>query len=210
MPPRSPARISAIALDAMGVIYSTGDDLRQLLIPFVRSRRPELTEADIAPAYRACYREGAPAETLWRTVALDPTVEDAYLASYQLTPGVLDFLKRMQTLRIPVFGFSNDVAEWAPKRRRLHNLDPYFAGWVVSGDLKSPKPNPLIYQRLLDMLPCPPQACRYVDDRIPNLEMGLKVGLRPVLFGAQPTASRWPSASSFPELSALTVDAAHP
>lgn len=194
----------------MGVIYPTGDDLRQLLIPFIRARRRDLTEADIAPLYRACYREGAPVEVLWRAVGLDSSIEDDYLATYQLTPGLLDFLQRMQALRIPVFGFSNDVAEWAPKRRHLHNLDPYFAGWVVSGELRSHKPNPPMYQRLLGMLPCPPADCFYVDDRVPNLETGVKFGLRPILFGVQPTVFSWLAAASFPELSALVADEAQP
>src|SRR5688500_5938148 len=108
----------------MGVIYSAGDDLRQLLIPFIRARRPELTEAEIAPLYRACYRHGVPAEAFWRGVGLDPSVEDAFLGTYELMPGVVNFLKQMQVAHIPVFGFSNDVAEWATKRGRLHDLDP--------------------------------------------------------------------------------------
>ncbi len=46
----------------------------------------------------------------------------------------------MREASIPVYGLSNDVGEWAALRRELLGIDGYFAGWVISGEVKSRKP----------------------------------------------------------------------
>ena len=68
--------IKAIVLDAMGVIYPVGDDLRVLLMPFLRSRGCTLSDDEIIALYRACYRDGLAAAAFWEAVACDGRVED--------------------------------------------------------------------------------------------------------------------------------------
>jgi len=182
-------RIEAVALDAMGVLYPVADDLRELLIPYLRSKGCTAPDEAIIEAYRACYRGGAPAETIWQASGCDwqdGALERDYLACYELSTGVVEFLEAMRARSIPVYGLSNDVGEWAPVRRRLLGIDKYFAGWVISAEVGRPKPAPEIYQRLIDLLPCPPEACLFVDDRAENLEAGKAIGLQTVLFGSQP------------------------
>jgi hypothetical protein len=55
----------------------------------------------------------------------------------------------MKAEGIPVHMLSNDVQEWSRNGRGLHSLDDYFAGFVISGELKAYKPNPAIYPTLL-------------------------------------------------------------
>ena len=180
--------VRAVALDAMGVIFPVPDDLRDLLIPFLRSKGSTVTDEAIIDAFRACYRNGAPASSIWQCAGLDAgntAIEDEYLASYTLNEGVIEFLEAMQAAVVPVYGLSNDVGEWARKRLPRLGLDGLFEAWVFSSEVRSPKPEPAIYGHLLEMLPCPPEACVFVDDRAANLDAARAPGLQTLLFGAR-------------------------
>ena len=200
--------IEAVALDAMGVIYPVADDLRDLLIPYLRSKGCTVPDETLIEAYRACYRAGAPASTIWEASGCDWTdgaLEREFLACYQLNDGVIDFLQAMRAHSIPVYGLSNDVGEWASLRRRLLGIDQYFAGWVISSDVGKAKPAPEIYQALVDMLPCPPAACLFVDDRVENLRAGYDAGLQGAWFSAD-ADDGFPSVADFNALSGLVLE----
>ena len=140
----------------------------------------------IIEAYRACYRGGAPAASIWECAGLDGSsgVEDEYLERYELNPGVFEFLETMRASSTPVFGLSNDVGEWTRKRLPRLGLDGLFAGWIVSSDVRSTKPQLEIYARLVEILPCASEDCVFVDDRDVNLSGAREAGLRTLLFGA--------------------------
>ena len=182
--------IEAVALDAMGVMYPVADDLRELLIPYLRTKGCTVPDEAIIDAYRACYRDGAPARQLWGRAGCDwydGALERQFFACFELNAGVVDFLEAMRENSTPVYGLSNDVGEWAGQRRQVLGIDHYFSGWVISSEVRSPKPEPAIYQHLLEMLPCSPGACLFIDDRVPNLEAARSAGLATVLFSAEAT-----------------------
>jgi putative hydrolase of the HAD superfamily len=201
-------KVKAVALDAMGVIFPEGDDLRSLLIPFVQARAGDLSEAEIAPPYRECYRNGATSKSLWEALGFDygdGTLEDEFLATYKLTPGVVAFLESMAWVSTPIYGLSNDVAEWSVKRRNTFELDKHFAGWVISGELKTYKPDPRMYEALVAMLPCEPGECVFVDDRERNLNAARDHGLQTVFFGATSSEGHQ-VVSNFEELERLVLN----
>jgi hypothetical protein len=89
--------IRAVALDAMGVVYTFGDDLRFLLIPFLRQNDCLHSDDEIVSAYFRCYRDGEAAATLWAEMAPGrdaEELEEAFLALYELTPGLFPFWSR--------------------------------------------------------------------------------------------------------------------
>jgi FMN phosphatase YigB (HAD superfamily) len=114
----------------------------------------------------------------------------------------------MRRQSVPVYGLSNDVAEWARKRLATRGLDRFFAGWVFSSEVRAQKPQPLIYQRLLELLPCPPGACLFVDDRAANLDAARVAGLKTALFGGETAGER--SIPDFASLTAYVLDATAP
>jgi FMN phosphatase YigB (HAD superfamily) len=198
-------QVQAVALDAMGVIYPVADDLRELLIPYLRSKGCTVPDNEVIDAYRACYRDGATARSIWDLAGCDwadGALEHEFLACYELNAGVIEFLEAMHERSIPVYGLSNDVGEWAPVRRRLLGIDQFFSGWAISSEVRKPKPAPEIYQRLIDMLPCPAAACVFVDDRAENLDAAVTHGLRTVLYASSGTSDH-PAVASFQELGAL-------
>ncbi|MGE0057314.1 MAG: HAD family hydrolase [Dehalococcoidia bacterium] len=181
------ARFKAVALDMMGVVYPIGDDLRGLIIPFLKSEGCDLPDQAFIDAYRTCYKGGGNAEFFWQSLGYTPPydeIESLLLHEYQLTFGAVEFLEALRVQDVPVFSLSNDVAEWASRRRKLHGIDDYFSGAVISGEIGVPKPEPAIYQALIDRLPCAPEECLFVDDRPSNLDGAAREGLATVLFGA--------------------------
>ncbi|MPZ49547.1 MAG: HAD-IA family hydrolase [Dehalococcoidia bacterium] len=182
------SRFKAVALDMMGVVYSAGDDLREIVIPYLKERGCLESDDEIVAAYRSCYREGASARSFWETLGFDPphdAIEEGLLSRYELMPGAVLFLETMVSEAIPVFSLSNDVAEWATMRRQRFGLESYFRGCVVSGECKISKPQAGIYRILAQMLPCSTSECIFVDDREANLDGALTKGFRTALFGAE-------------------------
>jgi len=179
-------KFKAIALDMMGVVYPTGDDLRELLIPYLQREGIELNRDVIIEAYRRSYRQGESATSFWENLGLaapHEAIEARLMDLYELSPGARDFLDYLAANEVPTYSLSNDVAQWAIRRRKHLGIDHYFAGSVISGELGVPKPEPAIYQALAKLIPCSPPECLFVDDRPVNVEGAAKVGFATVLFG---------------------------
>lgn len=70
------------------------------------------------------------------------------------------------------------------KKRSAHALDflPYLEGGVFSCDVHQIKPEPEIYETLLQRYQLKSEACVFVDDNPANIEMAQKLGFYAVLF----------------------------
>ena len=172
--PDSKQRI--LVLDAMGVIYRVGDDVADLLVPFIR----EQGGVEDASAIEAVYREASlgrfDAGEFWRRVGVSPSLEDEYLARFELSEGVFDVLERAPTRFQSVVCLSNDLSEWSRKLRRRFHLEQHFAAWYISGDLQLRKPDSQIYARVLADLGVPAARLVFVDDRVKNLDPAAELG----------------------------------
>lgn len=184
------APLQMVVLDAMGVMYTSGDDVADLLIPFVRKHDCQLSDADITSLYRQCslgrYSSGA----LWQRLGLKGNpdeLDESYLQQHTLMPGLRSFLHTLRAWDMPIACLSNDVAEWSRRLRKIHALEGVIAAWIISGEVGIRKPDPGIYEYCLSMLQLPAQACLFLDDRLPNLEAARSLGFRTAWF--QPDAS---------------------
>ena len=70
-----------LVLDAMGVLYQAGDDVAELLVPFVRQRgTASLSAEDIDRAYVAASLGQVEPADFWKRMGVDAALEDDYLA----------------------------------------------------------------------------------------------------------------------------------
>lgn len=176
---QKPASIHLVILDAMGVIYTSGDDVADLLIPFVRKHGCQLADPDIVHLYRQCSLGKYSSGVLWQRLGLkgDPDeLDEAYLQQHTLMPGLPSFLQTLRTWGMPIACLSNDVAEWSRRLRQKHALESMIAPWIISGEVGIRKPDPGIYEYCLEVLQLPPQACVFLDDRPANLETARSLG----------------------------------
>lgn len=178
-----------LVLDAMGVIYRVGDDVNDLLVPFVR----EKGGLDDAERLDADYLEASlgriDAAELWRRLKLPAVLEDEYLRRFTLSEGLFELLQFARQRYERVYCLSNDLSEWSRKLRHMLQLEPYFAGWYISGDLGLRKPDPRIYVHMLDVLGVEPPRLVFVDDRVKNLDAAAELGIRTVLYDVDRTGS---------------------
>ena len=171
----------------MGVIFQVGDDVADLLVPFVHEKGGAANSSDIEAAYEEASLGRISAPMLWNRVGLWHDLEDEYLSRFVLTDDLPELLEDAAPRFERIYCLSNDVPEWSVKLRRRFGLEPYFSGWYISGDLGMRKPDPAIYARILTDLGADPAEVLFVDDRPKNLEPAAKLGMHTVLYHPEDT-----------------------
>jgi putative hydrolase of the HAD superfamily len=179
-----------LVLDAMGVLYQAGDDVAELLVPFVRRHgTANLSAEDVERDYVAASLGRMEPAEFWARMGVDAGREDEYLAGHRLIDGTLDALPRLKARYGRLACLSNDVSRWSLKLRRQFGLETWIDRWFISGDLGLRKPSPDIYRRAVGDLGVTPQQIVFVDDRPCNLDAARELGLQTVLLDAGRTAS---------------------
>jgi HAD superfamily hydrolase (TIGR01509 family) len=173
-------------LDAMGVIFESADDARDLLVPFAQRQGSRLDRDAIVDEYRTCSLGRFSSAELWQRLGVSGDAEalDAsHLEAHRLTPGIADFLQHARDAGVRVGCVSNDVSEWARWLRARHALDALVSPWITSGDVMARKPDVKIYAHLESATGLAPDRCVIVDDREPNLDAAAGLGFTTVRFG---------------------------
>lgn len=176
-----PERTKILVLDAMGVIYAVGDDVRDLLCPYILEKGGCRDISKIVELYRITSLGKMTSSEFWSKVGLDPGMEDDYLQKLRLADGLLDFLSEIIPGRT-IFCLSNDVSEWSKKLRNRFDLAKYIDGFVISGDVGFRKPDPAIFKKLLDQAGADSKAIIMVDDSPRNLDTAAELGMATILF----------------------------
>jgi putative hydrolase of the HAD superfamily len=173
---------AALVLDAMGVIYSVGDDVADLLCPFICEYGGQRDRATVESLYREASLGRLSASDFWRAVQLDPAVENDYLQRLSLSPDVIEFLCDPPSCLSEIWCLSNDVSEWSRKLRERFGLGQLMRGFVISGDVGARKPDAAIFQKLFAEMSLEPSQAVLVDDRQPNLDAAQQLGMETILF----------------------------
>jgi HAD superfamily hydrolase (TIGR01509 family) len=172
-----------LILDAMGVLYEAGDDVAELLVPFVgKHGRSDLSADAVDRDYVEASLGRMDAEAFWRRMGVDPLLEDSYLAGHRLIEGTVEALAELKQRHGRLACLSNDVSSWSLKLRQRFGLERWIDHWFISGDLGLRKPSAEIYRLAADRLGVSPQEVMFVDDRLRNLEAAKAVGFNTVLF----------------------------
>jgi HAD superfamily hydrolase (TIGR01509 family) len=174
-----------LILDAMGVMYPVGDDVKYLLCPFIAEKGGITDIEKISSLYNDASLGKMTSTEFWQAVGIDPILEDEYLQRHKLTDGLIEFLEAMNSSDIEVWCLSNDLAEWAKKLRDRFKLARYIRGFVISGDVGLRKPDPAIFHHLLHQTGVSANEAVFVDDNPRNLASAAKMGFRTILFSAQ-------------------------
>ena len=118
-----------LVLDAMGVVYQVGDDVADLLAPFILENGGSPTTGEIESAYMEASLGRINANEFWNRVGILPEREDGYLTRVLLTDGLREFLSAAPANFQRVVCLSNDVSQWSRKLRRMHQLETHIDGW---------------------------------------------------------------------------------
>lgn len=177
-------KTKVVILDAMGVMYSIGDDVKDLLRPFI-AEKGGISDIDkITNLYLDASLGNITSNEFWLSAGVAPDLEDQYLQRHRLTDGLIEFLEAVNSRGGQVWCLSNDLSEWARKLRDRFKLGRYIRGFAISGDIGSRKPDPAIFKYLLRQLDVNAGDAVFVDDNPKNLDSANKLGFETILFDA--------------------------
>jgi len=177
-------KTKVVILDAMGVMYSIGDDVKDLLCPFIADKGGTNDIDKIASLYMAASLGNMTSNEFWQAAGVDPNLEDEYLQCHKLTEGLIEFINAINSRGGEVWCLSNDLSEWARKLRDRFKLGRYIRGFTISGDIGIRKPDPAIFQHLLKRIKVNAVDAVFVDDNLKNLDTANDLGLKTILFDA--------------------------
>ena len=97
-------------------------------------------------------------------------------------PGAVELLAELRATGVPLYALTNWSAEtFVVARERFAFLD-WFDGLLVSGEERIIKPDPAIFELLLDRFGLDPGSTFYVDDSPANVAAAAALGLDAVRF----------------------------
>ena len=142
--------IKWIVFDAMGVIFTEGEDVYNFLIPFIQERNP-ISKDEIYAVYRKANLGEISSREFWEDVGLGheyPQIETRYLDSKSDLDADFVPVARVLSKKYGIGLLSNDISEWSAYLRNKFSIN-FFDVVVVSGDVHYRKPDLQIFSRFL-------------------------------------------------------------
>jgi 2-haloacid dehalogenase len=103
--------------------------------------------------------------------------------------GTVAILRELRDIGTPLYALTNWSHETFPIALKRFEFLDWFRGIVVSGQEKLVKPDPRIYQLLMERHGLQPEDIAYVDDNLRNAEAATALGMHGIHF-IGPTALR--------------------
>ena len=175
--------MKTLVLDAMGVIFAAGDDVVELLCPFIHEQGGIAHDGQIEALYNDASLGRLSARQFWEEVQVDSAREDDYLHRHRLSTGLIEFIREAKSRVSSIWCLSNDVSEWSQKLRHFYGLHSFIDGFVISGDVGVRKPDAAIFRELISRTGMPAEQVLFVDDRPKNLDVAAALGFQTVQFG---------------------------
>jgi len=178
--------VKIIIFDVMGVVFTEGDDVENLLIPYIRSLKSDVDKQEIKKLYISTSLGKLTSHEFWQLAGFEETdiseTEQNYLEkSFSLDPGFLPCAKALKD-RYGIALLSNDVSEWSRFLRKHYDIEPLIDAAFISGDLGVRKPDPEIYKIVLEELGKEPGECVFIDDDPERVGIARELGINSILF----------------------------
>ncbi len=176
-----------IIFDAMGVIYTVGDDTNDLLVPFIREKNPEISKEYINECYMDASLGKITSDEFWNFMNIGNTEKacEEYLnTKLRIDKQFIPTAKKLKG-KYKLAILSNDVYEWSLFLRKKFGLDRLIDKFIISGECKLRKPNKDIYILALERLNAKAYNCLFIDDREKNLLPASNLGMKVIKFNRE-------------------------
>lgn len=175
--------IDVVLFDAMGVLYSSADDVGDLLVPYLRSHGSVLRREEIVQLYEECSLGKMSSSDFWANAGASGASDEEYCRNHRLTEGVVAVLAELDATGVRLGCLSNDVSEWSKLLREWFGLGEYLTDWFVSGDTGVRKPAPEAFTGACRRLDVAPNRILLIDDRAENVSAARAAGLQALRYG---------------------------
>lgn len=96
--------------------------------------------------------------------------------------GTVHILKQLKQAGYSLYGLSNWSAETFPYARKKYDFFDLLDDIVISGEVGHIKPDPEIFQIMLEKVGRPAQECLFIDDSLTNIKQAQKMGFATIHF----------------------------
>lgn len=96
--------------------------------------------------------------------------------------GTVEIMKRLKAAGYPLYGLSNWSAETFPLMRDKFDFFDLLDDIVISGEVGMIKPEPEIFEHMLERIGKPAGACLFIDDAAANVEQAQQLGFATIHF----------------------------
>jgi 2-haloacid dehalogenase len=96
--------------------------------------------------------------------------------------GTVEILRELSGEGYTLYGLSNWAASKFVQVRGSYDFFNLFQDIVISGEIRIAKPDPRIFQYLLERINRPPQECLFIDDSPVNIAAARSLGFQVILF----------------------------
>jgi 2-haloacid dehalogenase len=107
-----------------------------------------------------------------------------------IVDGTLDILRRLNDSGVPLYALTNWSADTFLIAYERYDFFRWFKGIVVSGRERMVKPDPRIYQLLIDRYQLTPAETVFIDDAPANVAGGAAAGFTAIRFTDPPALER--------------------
>jgi 2-haloacid dehalogenase len=130
--------------------------------------------------------EEARAELMARAPEYEDMIDDYWHQWLHMFSGpiheTVDILMDIKRRGYPLYALSNWNDVKFPIAQKEFPFLGLFDGRIVSGEVKIAKPDPRIYQLLLDTYKLNPRESLFIDDRLDNVEAARALGIEAIQF----------------------------
>lgn len=96
--------------------------------------------------------------------------------------GTVEIMKRLKQAGYRLYGLSNWSAETFPLMRDKFDFFNLLDDIVISGEVGMIKPEPEIFEHMLERIGKPANACLFIDDAQANVEQAQRLGIVSIQF----------------------------
>ena len=168
-----------------------GDNVHlKVFYQIFRRNTPTCVGTTVVPRTLVQTQQGTPPRAVEERVRLFPAYEDAIRAYYERWEemvggpigGTVEILADLREKGYPLYALSNWSAETFYRVRERYEFLTWFEELVISGEVGLVKPDPAIFELLLQRVGRPVQDCLFIDDNLPNIETARSMGFQTVHF----------------------------
>ena len=110
-------------------------------------------------------------------------IESEWWSYVQIDNEVVNIIRNLRR-RYPVALLTNSPAHFIREILRRNHLTSLFDPIVVSSEVGVAKPDPAVYQHMLDRISTSPEYAIMIDDNPVNVEAAINVGMKGLLFSS--------------------------
>ena len=166
---------SARAIERIGATHDIhADKVREVLMGDLGSRY-RIGEISAAEFWDR-------AKESWDLQISTDEIASVWLRAYEPIDGTVAIVDRLRAAGYEMLFLSNNVQERIDYLESAYGFLHRFEDGVLSHRVGLKKPDPKIYQLVLEKASCPAAQCVFVDDKPPMLEPAERIGMSVVAF----------------------------